>query len=92
VLFANVSATMKFSETAESYAWIGSGQLVGAGLGSAVAGLCIDHFGAVSAIGAAGVFALVTTLGALVTKRWSPDLRGSHGAPLPDTGPIETIS
>lgn len=92
VLFANVSATMKFSETAESYAWIGSGQLVGAGLGSAVAGVCIDHFGAVSAVAAAGAFALLTTLGALLTKRWSPDLRGSHGAPLPDTGPIETVS
>lgn len=92
VLFANVSATMKFSETAESYAWIGSGQLVGAGLGSAVAGLCIDHFGAQTAIVAATLFALVTALGALGTYKWSPDLRGSHGAPLPDTGPVETIS
>lgn len=92
VLFANVSATMKFSETAESYAWIGSGQLVGAGLGSAVAGLCIDHFGAQTAIVAATLFALITTLGALGTYKWSPDLRGSHGAPLPDTGPVETIS
>jgi len=92
VLFANVSATMKFSETAESYAWIGSGQLIGAGLGSAVAGLCIDHFGAQTAIIAATLFALITAIGALGTFRWSPDLRGGHGAPLPDTGPVETIS
>ncbi|BDU10403.1 MFS transporter [Aurantimicrobium sp. INA4] len=92
VLFANVSATMKFSETAESYAWIGSGQLIGAGLGAAVAGFCIDHYGAPSAIVAAALFALITTVGAFFTKRWSPDLRGSHGAPLPDTGPLETIS
>lgn len=92
VLFANVSATMKFSETAESYAWIGSGQLIGAGIGSAVAGLCIDHFGALTAIVAAAAFSLITALGALVTYKWSPDLRGGHGAPLPDTGPVETIS
>ena len=92
VLFANVSATMKFSETAESYAWIGSGQLIGAGLGSAVAGLCIDHFGAQTAIIAATLFALITAIGALGTFRWSPDLRGGHGVPLPDTGPVETIS
>jgi MFS family permease len=92
VLFANVSATMKFSETAESYAWIGSGQLIGAGLGSAIAGLCIDHFGAQTAIIAAAAFALVTALGALGTFRWSPDLRGGHGAPLPDTAPVQTIS
>lgn len=92
VLFANVSATMKFSETAESYAWIGSGQLIGAGLGSAVAGLCIDHFGAQTAIIAAALFALITAIGALGTFRWSPDLRGSHGAPLPDTAPVQTIS
>jgi predicted MFS family arabinose efflux permease len=92
VLFANVSATMKFSETAESYAWIGSGQLVGAGFGAAVAGFCIDHYGAQSAIVAAAIFATITMLGALLTKRWSPDLRGSHGAPLPDTGPLETVS
>lgn len=92
VLFANVSATMKFSETAESYAWIGSGQLIGAGIGSAVAGLCIDHYGAQTAIVAAAIFSLITALGALVTYKWSPDLRGGHGAPLPDTGPVETIS
>ena len=92
VLFANVSATMKFSETAESYAWIGSGQLIGAGIGSAVAGLCIDHFGALTAIVAAAAFSLITALGALATFKWSPDLRGGHGAPLPDTGPVETIS
>jgi len=92
VLFANVSATMKFSETAESYAWIGSGQLIGAGIGSAVAGICIDEFGALTAIVAAAIFSLITALGALVTYKWSPDLRGGHGAPLPDTGPVETIS
>lgn len=92
VLFANVSATMKFSETAESYAWIGTGQLIGVGLGATVAGLCIDHFGAQTAIMAATGFAAVTAVGAAIAYKWSPDLRGSHGAPLPDTGPVETIS
>jgi MFS family permease len=92
VLFTNISATMKFSETAESYAWIGTGQLIGVGVGAAVAGFCIDHFGAPSAIIAATAFAVITALGAVVTYRWSPDLRGTTGVPLPDTGPVETIS
>jgi MFS family permease len=42
VMFAMTSASVKFSETAEAYGWIGTGQLIGAALGSAVAGFLID--------------------------------------------------
>jgi hypothetical protein len=35
VMFAMTSASVKFSETAEAYGWIGTGQLIGAALGSA---------------------------------------------------------
>ena len=46
VLFAIVSASVKFSDTAEAYGWVGTGQLIGAALGSALAGFLIDGFGA----------------------------------------------
>ena len=39
VMFSIVSATVKFSDTAEAYGWVGTGQLIGAALGSAVGGL-----------------------------------------------------
>jgi MFS family permease len=88
VLFANVSATLKFSETAEAYAWIGSGQLIGVGLGSAIAGLTIDAFGPSAAILVAALFASTGTVAALIAKPWSPDLRNRDLSPIPDTEPI----
>ena len=42
VMFAIVSASVKFSDTAEAYGWVGTGQLIGAALGSALAGFLID--------------------------------------------------
>ena len=88
VLFANVSATLKFSETAEAYAWIGSGQLIGVGMGSAIAGLTIDAFGPAAAILVATLFAGTGTVAALIAKPWSPDLRNRDLSPIPDTEPI----
>jgi MFS family permease len=88
VLFANVSATLKFSETAEAYAWIGSGQLIGVGAGSALAGLAIDAFGAPAAIALAAIFATAGTIAALASLPWSPDLRNRDMSPIPDTEPI----
>ena len=49
VLFAIVSASVKFSDTAEAYGWVGTGQLIGAALGSALAGFLIDGYDAVGA-------------------------------------------
>lgn len=42
VLFAVVSSSVRFSDTAEAYGWVGTGQLIGAALGSAAAGFVID--------------------------------------------------
>ena len=42
VMFSAVSASVKFSDTAEAYGWVGTGQLIGAAAGSAVAGFLID--------------------------------------------------
>ncbi|MBG6239207.1 MFS family permease [Mycetocola sp. CAN_C7] len=89
VLFAMVSASVKFSDTAEAYGWVGTGQLIGAALGSAVAGLLIDSRGAEGAFWAAALFALVGFLVPLLGKRWHPDLRGRDASPIPDTEPIQ---
>lgn len=89
VLFAMVSASVKFSDTAEAYGWVGTGQLIGAALGSAVAGLLIDQNGATGAFWAATAFALLGFLVPLLGKRWHPDLRGRDISPIPDTEPIQ---
>jgi len=89
VLFGIVSASVKFSDTAEAYGWIGTGQLIGAAMGSAFAGFAIDHSGAASAIflaaGFAGLGCIIPALG----RRWHPDLRGRDPSPIPDTEPVQ---
>jgi MFS family permease len=90
VMFAIVSASVKFSETAEAYGWMGSGQLIGAALGSAVAGFAIDGFGSVGGFVAASVFAGLGALVPAILRDSQPDLRQRDPSPLPDTGPIRT--
>ncbi|KQR54110.1 MFS transporter [Leifsonia sp. Leaf336] len=88
VLFAIVSASVKFSDTAEAYGWVGTGQLIGAALGSALAGFLIDANGAVGAFWVAGAFALVGFLVPALAWRVHPDLRGRDASPIPDTEPV----
>jgi len=88
VLFAMTSASVKFSETAEAYGWIGTGQLIGAAAGSAVAGFLIDGIGPQGAYWAAATFAVVGLLVALVFVRAFPDLRHRDPSPIPDTEPL----
>jgi MFS family permease len=88
VMFAIVSASVKFSDTAEAYGWVGTGQLIGAALGSAIAGFAIDSGGASGGFTAAAVLALLTFLAALFGKPWHPDLRGRDASPMPDTEPV----
>ncbi len=88
VLFAIVSASVKFSDTAEAYGWVGTGQLIGAALGSAVAGFLIDGVGAVGAFWVAGAFALVGFVVPALAHRIHPDLRGRDASPIPDTEPV----
>jgi MFS family permease len=89
VLFAIVSASVRFSDTAEAYGWVGTGQLIGAALGSAVAGFIIDHYGAPTAILTAAGFAFLGCIIAVAFKRWHPDLRGRDAGPIPDTEPVQ---
>ncbi len=88
VIFAIVSSSVKFSDTAEAYGWVGTGQLIGAALGSAVAGFLIDRYTAVGAFWAAAALALPGVLVPLIGRRWHPDLRGRDASPLPDTEPV----
>lgn len=91
VMFAIVSASVKFSETAEAYGWVGSGQLIGAALGSAIAGFAIDAFGSFGGFTTALVFATVGTVVAALSTRAHPDLRDRDASPIPDTEPVTTV-
>ena len=88
VLFSIVSSSVKFSDTAEAYGWVGTGQLIGAALGSALAGFLIDSHGPIGAFWAASAFALVGFIVPALAHRWHPDLRGRDASPIPDTEPV----
>ncbi|WP_308465712.1 MFS transporter [Rathayibacter soli] len=88
VIFIIVSSSVKFSDTAEAYGWVGSGQLIGAALGSALAGFLIDGNGAAGAFWIAGALAFLGFMVPLIGKRWHPDLRGRDASPIPDTEPF----
>lgn len=87
-LFTVVSSTVRLSETAEAYGWVGTGQLVGIALGSAIAGIAIDLSGGFGGILVSAIFLAATVLAALLSTRWLPDLRGKDASPVPDTEPI----
>ncbi|WDH78086.1 MFS transporter [Microbacterium esteraromaticum] len=91
VLFAITTASVKFSETAEAFGWAGTGQLIGAALGSAIAGILIDLNGPTGAYLAAALFAAVGLLVSVVFVRFFPDLRDRDPSPHPDTEPITTV-
>ena len=88
VMFAIVSVSVRFSDTAEAYGWVGTGQLIGAALGSAVAGFLIDSNGPIGAFWTGAAFAAATVLVATVFHRASPDLRERDASPIPDTEPV----
>jgi MFS family permease len=88
VIFAITSASVKFSDTAEAYGWVGTGQLIGAALGSAAAGFLIDTVGPGGAFWAAITLAAAATLVATIGRRWHPDLRDRDASPLPDTDSV----
>ncbi|HWL60578.1 MAG TPA: MFS transporter [Microbacteriaceae bacterium] len=88
---AQVSSSVRFSETAESFGWVNTGQLIGAALGSAVAGFLIDGIGSIGGFFAAVGLILIALALAVSTVRWLPDLRGRDVGPAPDTQPIAML-
>jgi len=69
----------------------GAGQLVGAALGSAVAGFAIDGFGSLGGFVAASILALLGFLVPTIFRSAHPDLRGRDMSPHPDTEPVQII-
>lgn len=92
VMFAMTSASVRFSETAEAYGWIGTGQLIGAAAGSAVAGFLVDGVGPQGAYIAAAGFAAAGLVVSVLLVRGFPDLRHRDASPIPDTEPVHTIT
>lgn len=96
VMFSAVSASVKFSDTAEAYGWVGTGQLIGAAAGSAVAGFLIDALRSGGSTGSSGAFwasagfAALAFVVAAVFHRALPDLRGRDAGPIPDTDAVPT--
>ncbi|ERG65087.1 hypothetical protein L332_11635 [Agrococcus pavilionensis RW1] len=85
---AIVAGTVKFADTPEAYAWIGTGQLLGAALGSAIAGVAIDANGGVGGVWVAVVMVAIAAAIAAIFRHHQPDLRQGIGEP-PDTAPVE---
>ncbi len=92
MMFAMTSASVKFSDTAEAYGWIGTGQLIGAALGSAIAGFLIDGAGPAGAYWAAAGFAVAGVVVSALCVRGFPDLRGRDVTPIPDTEPVHVVT
>jgi MFS family permease len=88
VMFGSVSATVKFSDTAEAYGWMGTGQLIGAAGGSAVAGFLIDSNGPSGGLMVGAVMGAAGVVLPLAMRSWLPDLRGRDASPIPDTEPV----
>lgn len=83
-----IGATVKFSETAEAFGWIGTGQLVGVAVGSAIAGVAIDAAGARGAIIVSAGLLVAALLISVFTTQWVPDLKGRDIEPPPETGTL----
>ena len=92
VLFAMTSASVKFSDTAEAFGWVGTGQLIGAAAGSATAGFLIDGAGPQGAYIAATAFGVAGLLVSVAFVKGFPDLRARDASPIPDTEPVSTIT
>lgn len=71
-----IARSVSFSDTAEAFGWIGTGQLLGISIGSALAGVAIDrsgggHGGILIAVGLCALAVLVSA----VFRRAQPDMR-----------------
>ncbi|MCR2828067.1 MFS transporter, partial [Microbacterium sp. zg.Y909] len=92
VMFAMTTASVKFSDTAEAFGWVGTGQLIGSAAGSATAGFLIDGVGPQGAFVAGALFAVAGVLVSIVFVRGFPDLRGRDASPIPDTEPVPLVT
>jgi len=83
-----VSATVRFSDTAEAFGWLGTAQLVGVAIASAFAGIAIDAMGALGGLLIGAGFSVAALIVSLVAIPWLPDLSDGTALPRADTAPI----
>lgn len=62
IIFSMIAENVKFADSAEAYGWANTGQLVGAALGSAVAGYLIDYLGSNGGFLTAATFGLLAAV------------------------------
>lgn len=91
LLFTVVSSSVRFSDTAEAYGWVGTGQLIGSALGSAAAGFAVDTGGPQTAFVVGALLAVITVVLSIIARPWMPDLNDGAAGPLPDTAPTQVI-
>lgn len=75
-----ISRAVAFSDTAEAFSWIGTGQLIGTSLGSALAGIAIDAAGGHGGVLVAVAICALAALVAAVFRKAQPDMRLVIGA------------
>ena len=91
VLYTMVSATVKFSETAEAFGWLSSGMLLGAAGGSALAGFAVDAYGPLGGIVLSLALIALSVVAAALTAKQMPDLSHGDASPIPETEPVRVI-
>lgn len=70
--FSTTGNAVTFGQTPEAFGWLGTGQVIGAAAGSAVAGITIDHFGGHGALLVAVGFLVVGVGMAALSVPWMP--------------------
>lgn len=90
-IYACVSSSVKFSQTPEAFAWMGSGQVIGSAIATAIAGPAIDVFGPVGGFATGAIFGTLGIVLLIIAGGTVPDLSHGDASPHPDTQPIETI-
>lgn len=73
---AVIAGSVPFADTAEAYGWIGTGQLLGVSICSAIAGVAIDTVGPLGALWVAAGTGVLSLIVAVVFRKAQPDLRG----------------
>lgn len=91
VLYTMVSATVKFSETAEAFGWLSSGMLIGAAGGAALAGFTVDAYGPLGGIMLSLVLIALSVVAAALTVSQMPDLSHGDASPVPETEPVRVV-
>lgn len=70
-----ISRAVDFSDTAEAFGWIGTGQLIGASIGSALAGIAIDARGGQGGILVSVAICTLAVVVSAVFRKAQPDMR-----------------